>query len=233
MVDSATVPTRMKAVIFASRARKRVRRPCESMATPGQNVSSKTKNTLRRAMITLRWAKAQVRTSSTNQVSGGRSLRRASARKLNEDLLEVGLAHLAIPHQHPLLVQPAEDLGQALVDGVHRVLHELSAGMALQHAGQPGQALRRHRVPAEREHVSDADLALQLVGGTLSQDAPVLDEGDLVAELFRLAHVVRGQDDGRPLLAPEGGDLRPQADGDVRVQAQGRLVEEEHLGIVE
>src|SRR5216684_4219440 len=203
----------MKAVIFASRARKRVRRPCESMATPGQKVSSKTKNTLRRAMITLRRAKAQVRTTSTTHVSGRRSRGRASARKLNEDLLELGLAHLAIPHQHALLVQPAEDLGQALVEGVHRVLHELAAGVALQHAGQAGQALRRHRVETERDHVPDADLALLLVGGALSQDAPILDEGDLVAELLRLAHVVRGQDDGRPPLAPldQLVDAAPQA----------------------
>src|SRR5947208_3428368 len=196
-------------------------------------VSAKTKDTLRRAMITLRRAKAQVRTTSTTHVSGRRSRGSASARKLNEDLLELGLAHLAIPHQHSLLVQPAEDLGQALVEGVHRVLHELSAGVALQYPGQPGQALRRHGVEAERDHVPDADLALELVGGALSQDAPVLDEGDLVAELLRLAHVVRGQDDGRPPLATEGGDLRPQADGDVWVEAQGRLVEEEDLGVIE
>src|SRR6266850_1325871 len=97
---SATVPTRMKAVIFASRARKRVRRPWESMATPGQNVSSKTKNMLRRAMITLRWANAQVRTTSTNHVSGSRSLTTTSARELNEDLLELRIVHLAVADQH-------------------------------------------------------------------------------------------------------------------------------------
>src|SRR5712692_308811 len=233
MVDSATVPTRMKAVIFASSARKRVRRPCESMATPGQKVSSKRKNTLRRAMITLRWATAQVRTTSTNQVSGGRSLSRASARKLNEDLLELGLAHLAIAHQHALLVQPAEDFRQALVERVHRVLHVVASSVDLEHPRQPGQSLWRHRIQAERDHVADPDLALQLVRGALGQDAAVLDEGDLIAELFRLAHVVGGQDDGRPPLAPEGGDLRAQADGDVRVQAERRLVQEEHLRIVE
>src|SRR5216684_2015214 len=160
MVDRATVPTRMKAVIFASSARKRVRRPCESMATPGQKVSSKTKNTLRRAMITLRWAKAHVRTSSTNQVSGGRSLRRASARKLNEDLLELGLAYLAIAHEHALLVQPAEDFRQALVERVHRVLDVLAPSLDLEHAGQPAQALGRRRIQAERDHVADPDLAL-------------------------------------------------------------------------
>src|SRR5262249_7119987 len=111
----------MKAVIFVSRARKRVSRPCESMATPGQNVSSNTKNTFRFAMIRLRFAKAQVRTSSTSQLSapnsGTRARGSASARKLNEDLLELGLAHLAVAHDHALLVQPAKDLRQPLVEG--------------------------------------------------------------------------------------------------------------------
>src|SRR2546426_3795290 len=98
----------MKAVILASRARKRVRRPCESMATPGQKVSSKTKNTLRCAMITLRRAKAQVRTSSTNHGSGGRPLPRAPARKRNKEPPPPGPPYLAIAHQHPPLLQPAE-----------------------------------------------------------------------------------------------------------------------------
>src|SRR5574341_2239689 len=116
----------MKAVIFASRARKRVRRPWESIATPGQKVSSKTKNTFRRAMITLRRAKAQVRTTSTNQVSGARSVTSASARELNEDLLELGLVHLAVADQHSPLVQPPEDRGQPFEHRILRAGHQLA-----------------------------------------------------------------------------------------------------------
>jgi hypothetical protein len=44
----------MKAVISGVSTRKRVSSPCESMATPGQKVSSKRKNTFRRAMMMLR-----------------------------------------------------------------------------------------------------------------------------------------------------------------------------------
>ena len=86
--ESATVPTRMKAVISGVRARKRVSRPWESMATPGQKVSSNTKKTFRRAMMRLRAAKAQSLTHSVASDSGGR----LSARELNEDLLELRLA---------------------------------------------------------------------------------------------------------------------------------------------
>src|SRR5262245_15196834 len=101
----------MNAVIWGVRSRKRVRRPWDSMATPGQNVSSNTKNTLRLAMMTLRYAKAAVRTHSS---------RAALASELNEHLLELGLAHLAVAHDHALLVQPPQDLRQPLVGGVHR-----------------------------------------------------------------------------------------------------------------
>src|SRR3989442_15892490 len=99
----------MKAVIFASRARKRVRRPCESMATPGQKVSSKTKNTLRCAMITLRRAKAQVGAMSTNPVLGGRSPRRDPTRKVKENLPHLWVAGQGIRHPQAPLGRPAED----------------------------------------------------------------------------------------------------------------------------
>src|SRR5436190_7723718 len=223
----------MKAVIFASRARKRVRRPWESMATPGQNVSSKTKNMLRRAMITLRWANAQVRTTSTNQVSGSRSLTTTSARELNEDLLELGIVHLAVADQHPLVVKPAQDLRKPLVHGVYRDVDVFPPRVRLENARQLGQPLRHRGIEAQRDDVPYPDLPLELVRCPLREDAPGLDEGDLVAELLGLTHVVRGQNDGRPLLPPEGGDLGTQADRDVRVEAQRRFVEEQHLRVIE
>ena len=55
----------------------------------------------------------------------------------------------------------------------------------------------------------------------------------VVAELLGLAHVVRREDDRRAPLPAQRGDLRADADGDVRVESQRRLVEEEHLGVVE
>src|SRR4026208_953691 len=103
----------MNAVICGVRSRKRVRSPCESMATPGQKVSSNSKKTLRCAMMILRWAKAHVLIHS---------MRAVSASGLNEDLLEIMLLHLAPPEQHTPLDEPAQDLGQPLVGGVHGAL---------------------------------------------------------------------------------------------------------------
>src|SRR5215813_4850363 len=224
----------MKAVMRASRWRKRVRRPWESMATPGQKVSSKTKNTLRLAMMMLRYAKAHVRTSSADQGSRGRGSRASvSASEFNEDVLQLGLVHLAIADQHPLLVEPAQELGQPLLRRVHRAFHLVAAHVDLEHPGLVGERGGDGGLQAEDDHVADPDLALQLVGGALGQDLPALDEGDAVAELVRLPHVVGGEDDGGAALATQGGDLGAQADGHVGVEAESGLVEKEHLRLVD
>src|SRR5262249_51486261 len=114
----------MNEVMAGVRSRNRVRRPCESIATPGQNVSSKTKNTLRRAMMRWRWQKPHVRPPSA---------RTASACELNEHLFQLGILDAAIAHQHRLLVEPAQDLGQPLLRRVHRALHALPAHVELEH----------------------------------------------------------------------------------------------------
>src|SRR5215470_14939675 len=237
--ESATVPTRMKAVMRASRSRKRVRSPWDSMATPGQKVSSKTKNTFRRAMMMLRYAKAHVRTSSTVHDSGGspagaREARASgSASELNEHLLELRLVHLAVPHRHTLVVQPPKDLGEPLLGRVHGELDAVRLDVSLEDARQLGESGRRLRLHAKGDDVADADLALELVRSALGQDASGLDERDPVTKLLGFPHVVRRQDNRRAPLGPEGGDLGPQADGDIRVEAERGLVQEEHLGIVD
>src|SRR5262245_39194655 len=104
----------MNEVVSGLSSRKRVRRPWDSMATPGQNVSSNRKNTFRRAMMTLRAAKARMRRPSARRPY----THAASASELNEHLLQVGLAHLASAHQAALLVHEAQDLGQPLLRGI-------------------------------------------------------------------------------------------------------------------
>src|SRR5262245_1542791 len=210
----------MNAVIWGVRSRKRVRSPCESIATPGQKVSSNRKNTLRRAMMMLRWANAHVRTPSA---------RTELASELNEDVLELGLVHLAVADQHALLGEPAQHLGQPLVGGVHRDLDVVAADMELEDAGQLAEPCRRWRVQAQGDHLADPDLALEGVGAALREDPPALDEGDLVAQLLGLAHVVRGEDDRGAALAAQLGDLGADANGHVGVETERRLVEKQHL----
>ena len=203
------------------------------MATPGQNVSSKTKKTFRRAMMRLRWAKAHVRTHSWTSPSGGRAEARTaavtSARELNEHLLQIGLAHAAIPYLHALPDSQRSISGNrfSAASTVHstRSPRRRSRSTPGSSASPTGSAGSRRR----RDHVADADLALQRVGGAAGEDASAFDEGDLVAELLRLAHVVGGEDDRGAQLAPQARDLGPDADGHVGVEAEGRLVQKEHL----
>src|SRR5574338_745245 len=204
------VPTSTKAVIAGVRSRKRVRRPCESMATPGQNVSSKTKNTFRLAMMRLRRAKAAVRTHSARQPSaGGAGRASGSACELNEDLLELGLAHLAVAHQHALLHQPAQHFRQPLLAGIHRALQPVASRLHLQNSAELGEAGGRGRIEPQRDHVAEADLALERVRRALREDAAALDERDAIAELLRLPHVVGGEDDGGAVPPAQLRDLLP------------------------
>jgi hypothetical protein len=56
-------------------------------------------------------------------------------------------------------------------------------------------------------------------------------DGDAVAELLRLFQVVGREEDGHPPSRPQAGDVVEELEADARVQADGRLVEEQHLGI--
>src|SRR5215813_4857394 len=172
--ESDTVPTRMNAVICGVRSRNRVSSPCDSIATPGQNVSSNRKNTLRRAMMRLRWAKAHVRTHSAC---------RPSASELNEHVLELRLLDPAVAHQHGLLLQPAQELREPLVDGIHRTVDVIPAHLHLEHAGHVVELCRHARVQAKGDDLADPNAALELVRAALGQNAAALDERDHVAQL--------------------------------------------------
>src|SRR5213594_2265557 len=217
--ESAIVPTSTKDACAAVSSRKRDIRPIESTPTIGQKSSSKKKNTLRAPMRALRSVTAQTASSSFRQ--------------LNEDLLELRLAHLDVADDDAVGVQRAEQLGQPLLGVVHRALDpavDLDAPQSARAVGEPGHA---RRVELERDDLAEADLALQLAGGAPREDSPGLDEGDLVAELVGLAHVVGRQHDRDPLLAAEARDVGAHARGDVGIEAERGLVEKEQLGLVD
>ena len=58
------------------------------------------------------------------------------------------------------------------------------------------------------------------------EQVPVVDDGEPVAELVGLLHVVRGEEDGLALAVQLAEDL-PQREAALRVEAGGGLVEEE------
>src|SRR5687767_12146642 len=200
------VPTSTKDVCATVRPRKRVMSPMESTPTMGQKSSSKKKKTLREAMSVLR-----ITTAHTAS---------ASPRQLNEDLLELRLAHLHVAHDHALSVELTQEVGQPLLGAVYRTFRPAVRGLAhAQNARRLRQPRHGSRLQAEGDDVLDADGALELGGGPRFENLAALDEGDLVAQLVRLAHVMRGEDDGHPLLTTQARHVLAHAHGDVGIEA--------------
>ena len=74
--------------------------------------------------------------------------------------------------------------------------------------------------------------AISSFGVPQRDDVAVVHDGDAIAQLLRLIHVVRRQHD-RPALALEGDDQIPQLAPGLRIEAGRRLVEEDQLGIAD
>src|SRR5437879_13347200 len=102
------VPTSTNDACAGVSSRKRDIKPMERTPTTGQNRSSKKKNTLRAPMRAFRSVTAQTA--------------RSSFRQLNEDLLELRLAHLQIADEDAVGVQRTEQLRQPLLSLVHCAL---------------------------------------------------------------------------------------------------------------
>nr|WP_281273524.1 hypothetical protein [Euzebya pacifica] len=149
-----------------------------------------------------------------------------------EDLVEGGAAQLDVEQLHRCGVQRTDrgdQLGGAVGDG-HDDLAGVDVGPGGLH-GDSGQGGGRILGPGR---VGDAKLddvtaegRLQLVGGALGDQRPVVDHGDAVGQLVGLLQVLGGQQQGGS-VAHELGDQLPQLDARPRVQAGGRLVQEQH-----
>ena len=90
-----------------------------------------------------------------------------------------------------------------------------------------GQVLR-----AEFDHMLAAKLGDQFPRRAESNDLPLIDDGDAIAQSFRFIHVVRGDDDGAALVL-EAADYVPKLPSRLRVEAGGRFVEEQQVGIAD
>src|SRR5688572_20685063 len=90
----------------------------------------------------------------------------------------------------------------------------------------------RHEHVLERAVMGDdlrrAELRDQLLGRAVRDDAAVVDDRHAVAEELRLLHVVRRQQN-RSAARPELIEQRPQLTSRLRVEAGGRLVQEQQI----
>ena len=80
--------------------------------------------------------------------------------------------------------------------------------------------------------MTSAPTTLQLVGRALGDDAAVVDDADPVRELVGLLEVLRGEEDRHAELVVEPAHLVPHAGPADGIEAGGRLVEEQDLGVV-
>src|SRR5437762_9876040 len=167
------VPISTNEVCAGVRPRNLVISPIDSTPTIGQKSSSKKKKTLRDAISALR-------TTTAHTAS-------ASARQLNEDLLELGLAHAPVADSQPVGEQLAQQVGQALLRVVDRAPRPALRGRAAQYPGRFAEPRRCGRLDAEGDDVAEADAPLEVRRRPRVQDASGLDEGHLVTQLLCLA----------------------------------------------
>ena len=80
--------------------------------------------------------------------------------------------------------------------------------------------------------VAAGDAAFQLVGGPLGDQLPPIKDRDPVGKLVRLFQVLRGKQD-RDAAGHEVADDLPHGVAAARVQAGGRLVEEDHARVAD
>ena len=78
-----------------------------------------------------------------------------------------------------------------------------------------------------------AQLGFQPLRRALDHDLPVVDDGDALRQVVGLFQVVRRQHDGQPVLARQPGDLAPHVGPRLRVEAGRRLVQKQHLRLVD
>ena len=78
-----------------------------------------------------------------------------------------------------------------------------------------------------------AQLAFELLGRPLGHDLAAVDDRDPLGELVGLLEVVGGQEDRLAALGRQPRDLRPYVRADLGIEPGGRLVEEQHRGVVD
>ena len=134
------------------------------------------------------------------------------------------------PDRHAALDERDRQLGRGLLGGLEaqleRVLADaVDAAPGAQDADGPG-VVGRAQAPLA------AGGALEVVQRALEDDEARADDGHPVAELLDLGEQVAGQQDGRA-AERQPRDERPHVAHPGRVQARGRLVEQQELRVAQ
>ena len=109
-----------------------------------------------------------------------------------------------------------------------------SARLGVRHAVDRARRVGGHRAsPSSVTSMSvpPGACAFSAAGVSSASSLPLIDDGQAVAELVRLLHVVRRHHDRAPLRVQLAQDV-PQREPRLRIEADRRLVEEDHARLV-
>src|SRR4030081_849433 len=169
----------------------------------------------RKSLMKSRWASARIAEASLTGAAHDIEVRVLEARG-------VGL-------------HDAERSLDASQDGVDGVAVELDFewSTAARRMTEPCELVAQGRsVGRVDEHVFLNEVSLDVVGCSERDDLSFVDDADAVC-LFRLFQIVRREEDRGPARPPDLAEVLPESAARRDVEARGRLVEEENLGVMQ
>src|SRR3954447_3338390 len=176
-----------------------------------------------------------IQVSRTSPISGSfGALAQGSAGLGQEHVVEAGPVQLDRAERDAGGVEGAQDVrdgGGAGVDVQPQAVLERLQPVHVRLGFEQRRGLRRGAGQPDRHDVT-GDLALEVAGGALGDDPPVVHDRDAVAEGVRLFQVVRRNEDRHPLGA-QPPHLVPHVGAALRVEPGGRLVEEDDPRLVD
>src|SRR5258708_18401758 len=141
-----------------------------------------------------------------------------------KDVIEVGGVNRQVIDCNRFIVEPVEHGPQGPDAAVGRDLERELVVVARHLANGAGSRFEPVRVGELQADVAAGDAAFELVGGSLGNQLPPIENRDPGGELGRLVQVLRGEP-ARDATGPEVADDLPHRVAAARVQAGGRLVE--------
>ena len=141
--------------------------------------------------------------------------------------------HLDLGHVQSGGVERADDVGQVgLLLAAHRDRQRVAGGGRAEVAEKLLDRLVLIRIGGGHLDGRPPDGRLELIGRSLGDDVPAVDDPDAVGEHVRLFEVLRRQEDRDALGLREASDLAPERGAALRVEPGRRLVEEQGARLV-
>lgn len=157
------------------------------------------------------------------------------AREMEEDVLQARFSQVHAIDREAVLLGHRDELGDPPLSFFHRQVQNIFMPAEffdpVQRFDLGHQGLR---VPLdlEADDVAAEDI-LELMRRVEGHEFPVVHDGDSVAEIIGLFHVMRRQDDRDPIFFVQLFNIIPDVPARLGVQAEGRLVEKKDFRVLD